>query len=182
MASEEQKLYRLLFMVLFCLFGVFFGGLWDLTDVVTMNNFSNVLHFWTTGIQVCNEMSFHFRWSISLRTFCAIIILITTLTDTKSCSHTKSVLYSVLSTIWPSHIGLIPKSMFNTNQCHNGNSEVFTKDTWRIFKKKQTLDKDQSQFDQITSVETRGSFSFCAKTRAAACENSQLWRFSVLLC
>lgn len=125
---------------------------------------------------------FIFRWSVSLKAFCAIIILIKILTDTKSCSPTKSVLYSVPSTIWPSpHIGLIPKSMFNTNQHHNGNSEVFTTDTRCIFKKEHTLDKDQSQFDQITSVETRGSFSFCAKTRAAACENSRLWRFSVLL-
>lgn len=131
-----------------------------------------------TGLKQ-NEFSFlGDLWKI---TFCAIIILIKILTDTKSCSPTKSVLYSVPSTIWPSHIGLIPKSMFNTNQHHNGNSEVFTTDTRRIFKKEHTLDKDQSQFDQITSVETRGSFSFCAKTRAATCENSRLWRFSVLL-
>ncbi len=159
-------------MVLFCLF----WRMWSLWNFFQM--------FFISGQQAYRfgtKWVFFFRWSVSLRTFCAIIILIKILTDTKSCSPTKSVLYSVPSTIWPSHIGLIPKSMFNTNQRHNGNSEVFTTDTRRIFKKQHTLDKDQSQFDQITSVETRGSFSFCAKTRAATCENSRLWRFSVLL-
>ncbi len=177
MASEEQRLYRLLFMLLFCLFLSLLGR------IVGPNRCGHYEQlFKRTAYRFVMKWVKIFRWSISLRTFCAIIILIKILTDTKSCSPSKSVLYSVPSTIWPSHIGLIPKSMFNTNQCHNGNSEVFTTDTWHIFKKEQTLDKDQSQFDQITSVETRGSFSFCAKTRAAACENSRLWRFSVLLC
>lgn len=53
--------------------------------------------------------------------------------------------------------------MFNTNQRHNGNSEVFATDSHHGLKKEHTPDKDQSQFDQITSAETRGSFPFCEK-------------------